>query len=94
MAPPRRFVDPATAPADDGNYRVISRVVRELIDTGNYDDADAEHDDLPEAAKCRCAELGIDYSDLQVIYRAIVSERFKRWERTQPAPDRRRPRRR
>ena len=85
-----RFSDQAKAPTDDGNYRVICKVVRELLETGTYED-DAQTSDLVEATKCRCAALGIDYGrhpdvDLRVVYGAIVSERFKRWQRTQPAP--------
>jgi hypothetical protein len=90
---PRRFVAPAKTPSADGNYRVVCRLVGELLETGRFDDADFGA--LKEAAKVRCGELHIDYGrnpdvDLFVIDKAIASEWWKYRARCRPATAERR----
>jgi len=68
----------ATAPADDGNFRVISRIAREILQQcGPLDEGD-----LVEAVKAACAQRGIDYGrhpDVaeDVVHRACAVELFK-----------------
>jgi len=68
----------ATAPADDGNYRVVARLARDVLQQrGPLDTAD-----LIEAVKTACAQHQVDYGRhpdvaADVVHRACTSELFK-----------------
>jgi len=69
----------ATAPAADGNFRVIARMARAVLESAGKA---LELDALVEAVKGACARAAIDYGrapevDADVVHRACEVERFK-----------------
>lgn len=67
----------AKAPAEDGNYRVIARIARDILQRQGA----LEEGDLIEAVKTACAQAHIAYSpplaEHDVVPRACASELFK-----------------
>jgi len=68
----------ASAPADDGNFRVIARIARDLIQQQGL----LTEGDLVDAVKTACGKLAVDYGwhrevALDVVHRACVVELFK-----------------